>query len=401
MENAEIAKVLREMGDILEIKGADSFKIRAFQNAARSIEFAAEEVFSLYQKEGLKGLMKIPGIGQGIAERVEELLKKGKLAEFEQLKGKIPKGELEITTIPGIGPKLAKRLYQKLKTKSIDDLEKKLQKISPDKLSGIHLKEKSIAKILKGIAVLRKVSGRKVLPFAEPIAREIVEKLKSRPEVRKADVVGSLRRWKETVGDIDIIAASKKPLETIEFFVKLPFWSEILAKGDTKATVVHQEGIQVDLEILPRQKYGSLLQHFTGSKEHNVALRIWAEKQGFSVSEHGIKKFQISKSPAKRDLASRDKIQKEKLILCSTEEEVYKTLGMDWIPPELRENQGEIEAALKHKLPNLIQLKDIKGDLQIHTNWTDGKSTIEEMAKEAKKMGYQYIAITDHSKGLS
>lgn len=382
--NSEVAEILKEMGDILEMRGENPFRIRAFQNASRSVEFLAEDINEIYQKQGLDGLNEIQGVGEGIAKRIERLLKTGKLDEYEKLKGKVPEGELELTKVPGIGPKLAQKLYHKLKTKDIDDLEKKLKKLKNDELSDIHLKRKSINKILKGIEVLRKVGGRKVLPFAEPIAREIVEKLKSQPEVGRADAVGSLRRWKETVGDIDIIAASKKPKETINYFINLPFWSEILAQGDTKATVVHQEGIQVDLEILPREKYGSLLQHFTGSKEHNVALRTWAERNGFSISEHGIKLLK----------------QGGKLKTCETEEEVYKTLGMDYIVPELRENQGEVEAALKHQLPKLIELKDIKGDLQMHTNWTDGHQSILEMAKSSKRMGYEYIAITDHSRGL-
>jgi DNA polymerase (family 10) len=377
MTNKEIAKVFYDIGDILEIKGESVFKVIAYRNAARSLEFLPDDVNEVYKVGSLKALEQIPGVGVSIAEKIEELIKTGKLKYYDEIKKEIPPVTLELTKIPNVGPKTAQKLYEKLKVKNTEELAKALD--TPK--AGKFFQQKTRERIKTGIELLKRLSGRIILPFAEPIAREFVGTLKNCPGVLKVDPVGSLRRMRETVGDVDIVCAAREPKKAIDCFVSHTKVREVISKGATKATVIHEDGIQIDLEILPQEKYGSLLQHFTGGKEHNVALRTWGVEHGFSISEHGIKK-------------------RGKLHLFEHEEDVYKFLGMDWIPPELRENRGEIEAALKLKLPKLIDLKDIRGDLQTHSTWSDGNNTIEAMVESAIKHGYEYFAITDHTKGL-
>lgn len=377
MTNKEIAKIFYDMADIMEVQGEIPFKVIAFRNGARTVEFLAEDINEVYKKGGREALDALPGIGSGIAERIEELLKTGKLREFEQLKHRIAAPTLLFMEIPGVGPKTAQKLYGTLRAQNVEELASLLKSGKGDKW----FQKKTREKILRGIDILKHLSGRTILPIAEPIARHFVERLKKTPGVQKAHVVGSLRRMRETVGDIDFVCASSQPSKAIEAFVNDPDVDKIVAKGGTKATVIHKEGIQLDLEILPENEYGSLLQHFTGSKEHNVALRTWAQERGMSISEHGVKKGQ-------------------KLHRFSSEEDFYQFLGMDWIPPELRENRGELEAALKHELPDLVELKDIRGDLQGHSVWSDGHDRLETLIEKAIALGYEYIAFTDHSKGL-
>jgi DNA polymerase (family 10) len=377
MNNKEIAKVLYDIADILEIQGEISFKIVAYRNAARTIEFLAEDINDIYKAKGLAGLDSLEGVGKGIAERIEELIKTGKLKYLEQLKHRVAAPTILFMHIPGVGPKTAQKLYTKLNAQTIEGLEAQLKAGKGDKW----FKEKTRDNILRGIEILKRMTGRTLLPIAEPVARHMTKVLEETPGVKQVHAVGSLRRMKETVGDIDFVCASTDPAKAIEAFTSHPDVDKIIAKGKAKATVIHKESIQLDLEILPEKEYGSLLQHFTGSKEHNVALRTWAQAHGMSISEHGIKRG-------------------GKLYTFSKEEDVYKFLGMDWIPPELREDRGEIEAALKHKLPDLIEVSDIRGDLQGHSVWSDGHDHIETIVQKAIKLGYEYIAFTDHSKGL-
>jgi DNA polymerase (family 10) len=380
MTNKEIANILLQIAKIMELSGKekDRFRIVAYEKASQAVESYGEDLADVYKRGGKEKIMEIEGIGESIAEKIEELIKTGKLKYFEELKKEVPKSEVEFLQIPGIGPKTAVVIAEKLKARDIDDLEKKIKSGAADKL----FKEKTKANILRGIEILRRMEGRMLLTEAMPIAEEVVAYLKKVPGVERVDPVGSLRRWKETVGDVDIIASAREPKKVIDAFVKFPKTSNIITQGETKATIIHKDGVQIDLEILPKEKYGSLLQHFTGSKEHNVALRTYAVSKKYSVSEHGIKNPQ------------------GKLITCATEEEVYKTLGMDFIVPELREDRGEIAAALQHKLPKLIEPKDVKGDLHFHSNWSDGSDKIEDIAKAAQKLRYEYVAITDHSPGL-
>jgi len=410
LSNREISKIFEEIGEMLDIIGEekDQFRIIAYQNAARYIEMMSREVSDIYNNEGFEGLLKIKGVGSSIAEKIEEIIKTGKCQYHNELSKKVAPSILKFLTIPGVGPHLAKNLFENYKTKNIHDLKNALKK---DK-TGKVFKEKTRQNILEGIELLSKQTGRMLLSFAEPIAQEIVESLKKISEVKEAHPVGSLRRMKETIGDIDIIASLKinskdkgasDKQKVIDKFIQLPFVERIIAQGDTKATIIHKKGPSVDLEILPSDEYGSLLQHFTGSKEHNVVLRTYAEKHGFSVSEHGIKQLHYKFQDARNKSQI---ISNPQIIKCEKEEKVYKTLGMDWIPPEIRENKGEIEAALRQAqgkssgLPKLVKLKDIKGDLHLHSTWSEGEMTISEIVEYSQKLGYEYIAITDHTAGL-
>lgn len=379
MTNKEIAQKLYQIAEILELRnGGDRFRITAYQRAAQSVESYGEDIADVYQAGGLKALQGIEGVGISIAEKIEELIKKGKIKYLQDIQKGIPPVEVQLTQVPGIGPKTSQKIYQKLRPKSIKDLKKIIERGKADK----YFKEKTRQNLLRGIKILAGFEGRLILTYALPIAEDFVRCLRKIPAVKKVDIVGSLRRFKETVGDIDIIAATASPEKAIAAFIKFPGVKEIISQGEKKATIIHEENCQIDLEILPEAEYGSLLQHFTGSKEHNVALRTYAQTKGYSISEHGVK------TPAGR------------LMRCQEEKELYGILKMDWIPPELREDQGEIEAALAHKLPTLIELQDIKGDLHLHSNWSDGFATIEELAQEAEKLGYEYLAIADHTVGL-
>ncbi len=378
MTNKEIGKILYQIAKILELGNEkDRFRIVAYERAAQTIESYADELNEVYKKGGIKAINDIPGVGESIAEKLEELLKTGKLKYLEEIKKDVPTSEVEFLQIPGVGPKTAIKIAKELKAKDIDDLEKKLKSGKADEL----FKEKTGANILRGIQIMKRMTGRMLITEALPIAEEFVERIKKVKGVKKADFVGSLRRMKETIGDIDLIAASSDPKALIEAFIKFPGITQVITKGAAKSTIIHQAGAQIDLEILPEDEYGSLLQHFTGSKEHNVAMRTYAQAKNLSFSEHG---FKVA----------------GKLHKMSNEKEVYRFLGMDWIPPELRENLGEIEASLKHKLPKLIEITDIKGDLHVHSNWSDGLMSIEEVTKIAEKLDYEYIVISDHTVGL-
>ncbi|MEI6039785.1 MAG: DNA polymerase/3'-5' exonuclease PolX [Candidatus Berkelbacteria bacterium] len=379
MTNKEIAHNLNQIASILEILDPEKnrFRILAYRKSAQVIENLAHELRNIYLEGGIKALNEIDGVGESIASAIEELLKTGKLEYLLELKKEVPVSEIEFLQIPGVGPKMAVKIARELKAKNISDLKKKIEAGKAKEV----FQEKTAQNILRGIEILGKLSGKLLITEALPIAEEIVEAIKKFPETVQVDFVGSLRRMKETIGDIDIVATSKKPKMVIDQFVKLPFVDHVVTQGKTKSTIIHWQGVQVDLEIVPETEYGSLLQHFTGSKEHNVALRTYAQTQNKSVSEHGIK--------------FRDKVHTFK-----TEKGVYEFLNMDFITPELREDRGEIEAALSHSLPKLVEQKDIKGDLHTHSTWSDGLMTIEEMVTQAEKMGYEYVAISDHTVGL-
>jgi len=379
MKNEEIAKIFHGMALYLEIKEVP-FKPRAFEKAAQSIEATEDDIADIYKKGGLKALEDIPSVGKGIAERIEEYLKTGRVKDYEKLEKQIPVDIQALSEIEGVGPKLIKLFYQKLKIKNIADLEKaaKLGKLSKLPRSG----EKLQAKILKGIEFYKRSHVRFLLGLALPSANEIEERLKKAKGAIKAAVAGSLRRRQETIGDLDFLAVSKKPKEIMDFFVSMPEVVHVFAKGPTKTMVQLKSGIAADLRVVGEKSFGAALQYFTGNKDHNIQLRKIAIKRGLKLNEYGL--FRGNKQIAGKD-----------------EKEIYAKLGLDWMPPEIRNNNGEIEAAQKHKLPKLIELKDIKGDLQVHSNWTDGSNAIEEIAKAAESLGYQYIAITDHTKDLA
>ena len=380
MKNFEIANILYNIAAYLEME-EEQFKPRAYEKAAHSIEALSEECSEIYKRDGIKALMEIPGVGQSIAEKIEEMIKTGKLKYYEQLKKKIPVDIEQLTAIEGVGPKTVKILYKKLKIKTVDDLERAAKAGKIRKLEGFG--EKSEQGILKGIEFLKRSKGRFILGFVLPIVRDIESRLKQLPEVKKTVIGGSSRRMKETIGDADILVVSDKPQRVMDYFVKMPEVIDIIGKGETKSSVKLKMGLNVDVRVVPPESFGAALQYFTGNIDHNVVLRGIAKQKGWKLNEYGI--F--------------DKHDKQ--IAGKTEEEVYEKLGMKWMPPELRENTGEIDAAMKNKLPKLIEYGDLKGDLQVQTNWTDGNNSIKEMAEEAKKFGLEYIAITDHTKALA
>jgi len=392
ISNQEIAEILKEISILLEMQDVE-FKPRAYEKAALAIESLSENVFDMYKKGGLKLLEEIPAVGKAIAEKIEELLQTGKLKYLEDLKKQTPVNLKELLQIEGLGPKSIKKLYQKLGIKNLADLEKAAKQNKIAQLEGFG--EKSQQKILKAIEFAKKSSGRFVLGFITPLALKIENRLLDLKEVEKAIIAGSFRRRKETIGDLDILVTvkekdlnkAKKHIEKImDFFVKMSEVQYVYAHGETKSAVKLSNGLDVDLRVVPQDSYGAALNYFTGSKEHNVALRQIALKKGYKLNEYGLFKKTGSK---------------EKFIAGKTEEELYKVLGMQYVPPEMRENTGEIELALKNKLPKLIEYNDLLGDLQVQTNWSDGSASIEEMAKSAIKAGLKYIVITDHTKHLS
>ncbi len=384
MINQELAKIFQNISTILEIKGASKFRVIAYDRAAEIITSLTKDLDDIYKEGGLKALKEVPGIGQSIAEKIEEYIKTGKIKDYQRLIKEFPKGVLALTDVSGIGAKTAYTLYKELGVDSIKKLEKAAKTGKIKKLP--HFKEQSEKNILQAIKQFKirtKERNRMVLTTAGPIADEILAYIKKKKAVKKADAVGSLRRMKETIGDIDIVIATDKAKEVIKYFAQAPFLKDVLAKGNTKISATHKKGIRIDLEILPVKDYGSLLHHFTGSKEHNVHLRTWAVKHKLKISEYGI-----------------EDLKKKKLHHFADEKSFFKFLGMQYIEPELREDRGEIEAALDYKLPKIIGYNNLQGDLHCHTNKSDGSNTINELAEKALEMKYQYLGISDHTSGL-
>jgi DNA polymerase (family 10) len=377
MKNQQIAKIFNEIAELLELKGENVFRIRAYRRAAQNIDGLSKDVAALSQEE----LEAIPGIGKDLANKVHEYLETGKIAKHEELKKEIPEGVLQLLQVPGLGPKKAKMLFDMLKVKSIEELEAAIRK---GKLSGLPgIQKKTEENILQGIELLKRGTERRPLGRVLPLAEDIVRRVRDAAPVDKIEVAGSIRRMKETIKDIDILTTSKNPEAVMDVFVKLPHVTRVLMHGPTKSSVITEEGIQVDLRVVEEDSFGAALQYFTGSKQHNIKLREMAVKAGLKINEYG-----VFKEPGDKKVGGKK------------EEDVYKALKLPYIPPELREDTGEIEAAQKGKLPDLVTLDDIKGDLHVHTNWSDGSHDLDTMVQAAKKKGYQYIAITDHTKGL-
>ncbi len=380
MENREIARVFSEIADLLEIKGDNPFRIRSYRNAAEAIEGLPESLKALYEKgeEGLKG---IHAIGEGIREKIIELLATGRCAAHQELLIEFPKGILDVLKVGGIGPRKAYHLYKELGIAGIDGLEKAARQGRLRSLAGFG--QRSEEKILKAVKGLKAASGRFRLLDAMLCADSFIRRIKKVPGVAEAVAAGSLRRWKESIGDVDILCSCKDPGVVMDAFVNHPEVGETAAKGETRSTVVLKTGLQVDLRVVEERCFGAALQYFTGSKAHNIALRDRAKKMGLKVSEYG-----VFRERGGRRVAGR------------TEEEVYEAIGLPWIRPELRENMGEFDAALEGRLPEELKASHIKGDLHVHSSESDGNSTIEDMAEAAMRMGYEYIAITDHSKAV-
>ncbi len=379
MQNPDIARLFDEVADLLEIQEANPFRVRAYRNAARTIRDFPEPLADLV-RAGAKDLTEIPGIGNDLAEKITEIVTLGELPLHQQLARKLPAGLLDLLRIPGLGPKRVKLLYKKLRVKSATDLATALEKGKVQKLKGFGPKMEE--KIRAGLGQAQVTERRMLLNEAETQANAIVAYLRAGGSVREIEVAGSYRRRRETIGDLDILVTSADIPNVMDRFVGYSEVAEVISKGETRATVKLRGGLQVDLRAVEPAAYGAALQYFTGSKAHNVELRKIAQEQGYKLNEYGLFK-------GTRRVAGK------------TEEEIYAKLGLDWMPPELREARGEIALAREHRLPHLVERADIRGDLQMHTSATDGKGTIDEMAHAARALGYQYIAITDHSKRVT
>ena len=377
MNNKQIAKVFEDIADLLELKGENVFKVRAYQKAARAIEQSPVEVEQLVKEERLR---EVPGVGEAIAKKTIELVQTGKLEYYESLKAEFPPGLSALLDIPGIGPKTAMLFSKDLGVTSVDELEKALVEGKVAQLP--RMGEKTAENILRHIQAFRRKTQRIPIGQALPIVDEIFAGLREVPGVRNLMPAGSLRRFQETVGDIDLMGTADDPTQVIDAFTALPMVNDVLGKGGTKASVVVSGGLQVDLRIVDHDSFGSLLQYFTGSKQHNIDLRQRALRKGLSLSEYGITVLQTG--------------QLEKY---ATEEAFYGRLGLAHIPPEIREGTGEIDLAANGRVPTLIEAGDLKGDLHVHSDWSDGHASIGTMAQAAREMGYEYVCIADHSYG--
>lgn len=379
MTKSDIVAVLYEISELLELTGENPFKVRAYQNAARSLEGRSEPIEDLIVSGKLGEL---PGIGEHIREKITILVHDGRLKYYEDLKKKIPRGLLEMIRIPGLGPKKAKSLYEHLKVDTVEKLERACREGKVAKVEGFG--PKSAQKILEGIEHAKKYSERHLYDEAWTAAQAIVSKLKKRKDVQGCEIAGSLRRRRETIGDADILVSSKSPGAVMDYFTGMPEVEKVLSKGETKSSVsLKQNGLQVDMRVIAEDEFPFALHYFTGSKEHNILMRQRAQSMAMKLNEYGLFK--------------EEKGGRETRVPCRSEEEVFKALKLDFIPPELREAQGEIEAAEKHKIPDLVEDGDIRGVFHVHSDWSDGTAALEEMIAEAEKQGLDYVGISDHS----
>lgn len=379
MDKSEIVAVLAQMAVLLELKGENPFKVRAYENAARALENLAEDIDALIREEKLTT---IKGIGRNLADHIAELSKTGRLKEYERLKANIPEDVIQMLAIPGLGPKRVRTLWEEYRVKSVGELEMACQRHMIESIPGFG--EKMREKILAGIAMLKRFSGKRLFAEGYFYAEEVHGLIKKWPEVIRSEIAGSIRRRKEIIQDIDILVATKEPETVMRKFVSLPIVDSVVAKGETKSEVILKSGIQCDLRAVSEKEYPFALYYFTGSKEHNVAMRVIAKAGGIKMNEYGLFKGDSERS-----------------IPCKDEKEIFGVFGMDYVEPELREDMGEVEAAKNKKLPKLVKADDLKGLVHCHSNYTDGENSIEELATAAKKMGYEYIVICDHSKAVT
>lgn len=378
MKNETAAQFFDGIADLLEIMNDNIFRIRAYRKAALNIRALSDDIEKI-TREGR--LATIPGIGKDLAAKIIEIINTGRCKHYEELKKKVPQGMLDALSVPGIGPKTAKLLYDKLKIKGLADLKKKAQAHMISGLPG--LKKKTEENILRGLELVKKHSERMSLKEAFDLSTGVIAALKKLPGVDEATSAGSLRRMKDTVRDIDILVTSKDPEAVTKAFTKLSIVKDVLAHGDTKASILTEGGAQVDLRVVDKESFGAALVYFTGSQAHNVHIRHIAKKAGLKVNEYGVFRMKGNKKIASR-----------------TESDIYKALGLAYIEPEMREDRGEIEAASKGRLPKLVELSDIRGDFHVHSYWSDGTGSIEDIAKAARSRGYEYVCVTDHSESL-
>ncbi len=384
MSNLRLSKIFKEIADFLEAEEVD-FKPRAYRRAARSIKDLDVEVEKIYEEKGKEGLKKIPDIGESIAQKIVEFLETGEVEYLKSLRKKAPFKVEELTRVEGLGPKSAKKLFKKLEIRNLKDLKRAVKKGKVAELEGFG--KKSQENIAQAIEFLEHSTGRFLLGEVLPQVDRLKEELSHLGQISKMEVAGSVRRMKKTIGDVDLLVTvqggkkSRKAQEVMEFFTNMPGVIKVWSRGPTRSSVRLQEGINVDLRIVSPSSFGSALQYFTGSKEHNIVVRGVAKNKGMKLNEYGL-------------------FKNEKKVAGKDEKEIYKKLGMPYIPPEIRENRGEVQAGLKNNLPNLVKEQDLKGDLHMHSDWNGGKHSISEMTKVLKSMGYKYGGISDHTKFL-
>ncbi|HLX09362.1 MAG TPA: helix-hairpin-helix domain-containing protein [Thermoanaerobaculia bacterium] len=410
MDNVAIARVLAEVADVLEIQGADPFRIRAYRNAVRTIEVQTRPLARMLA-EGAP-LTSLPAIGKEMAGHIRELIETGTLAFRDLLLGDVPRGLLDLMRLPGVGPKKARRLWDELRIGSVDELAAAARAGKVAALAGFG--DKTQAKILAGIEEHRQHGSRLLLAEAERYVEPLVAYLGDSPGLERLEVAGSYRRRCETVGDVDLLATAHEAAPVMAHFLAYPQIDQVLASGETRASVTLGNGLQIDLRVVPPDCYGAALVYFTGSKEHNVKLRRRAVERGLRISEYGVFRLPADSGPPPTAdepstatatppaaAASADPADPGTWIAGREEADVYAAVGLAWIPPELREDRGELEAAAAGRLPRLVELADMRGDLQMHSTWSDGRNTLEEMVSGCAARGYEYMAITDHSQALA
>ena len=392
MENLDVARALKDLADLLEIQGANPFRIRAYQNAVRTVEGLTRPLRAMV--EAGEALTELPAIGKDLAEHITELVTTGRMTRLETLAAEFPRSLVELMRLEGVGPKKARKLFDQLGVRTVDDLEAALKAGRVETLEGFG--KKSCEKILRAIGEHRKHVGRFLLDDVEQLLSPVLEHVGAAPGVERVRVAGSFRRRKETIGDVDLLAlCDGDGTPVVEHFVAYPGAARVEAAGGTKGNIVLPSGLSIDLRVIPTRSFGAALQYFSGSKEHNVAMRTRAVRKGLRVNEWGV--FRVPEGVDPDSLGKED----GERVAGGTEEGVYEALGMAWVPPELRENRGEVEASLDGTLPELVTPGDIRGDLQMHSTWSDGKAPLEEMVRACAERGYEYLAMTDHSQAMA
>ena len=392
MENIDVARTLTTLADLLEIQGANAFRIRAYRNAVNTVNGLSRPLAAMV--EAGEDLTELPSVGKNVAAHIVELLNTGRVTRLEEVSAEIPVTLVELIRLDGVGPKKAKKLFDELDVRTVEDLEAELDAGTVQELDGFGVR--STEKIRRAIEDHRRYTGRFQIHEVEKLIAGLMEHMSNAPGVESIEVAGSLRRRKETIGDVDILACCEGDgTSVVEYFVGFDGVARVEGSGPTKGSIVLHSGLQVDLRVIPARSFGAALQYFSGSKEHNVAVRTRAVRHGLRVNEWG-----VFKVPRDSDAAALGEEEGERLA-GDTEEGVYEALGMPWIPPVLRENRGEIESALRGALPELVSLEDIRGDLQMHSTWSDGKVSVEAMALACRDLGYEYLAVTDHSQAMA
>jgi|TARA_B100000809_G_scaffold47104_1_gene41661 DNA polymerase (family 10) len=392
MENLDVARTLTELADLLEIQGASPFRIRAYRNAVNTINSLSRPLKDMVAAG--EDLTELPGVGKSVAKYIGEFLTSGSISRLEEVSAEFPRSLVQLMRLDGVGPKKARKLFEELDVRTVDDLAAELEAGRVQTLDGFGVK--SAAKIIDAIEDHKKHTGRFQIRETERLIAGLLEHMQSAPGVARIELAGSLRRRKETIGDVDILAELEGDgTPVVDHFVSFSGAQRVVGAGSTKGSIVLHSGLQVDLRVIPSRSFGAALQYFSGSKEHNVAVRSRAVRQGLRVNEWGV--FRVPETEDDEPIGKED----GERLAGDTEQSVYEVLGMSWVPPELRENRGEVEAACEDELPELVSLEDIRGDLQMHSTWSDGKASVEEMARSCLERGYEYFALTDHSQAMA